>query len=160
MKMSKDEYENSIIEKHREKLHFDKQICKGSDITDINKNKVNWYLKKREEIRKIKKPAKMSFKKVLINIGAVHKAGEEFIPTNAGILFFAENPQRFYVQSQLRVVKIKGIKVTHPAIDRIDCTGTLWEMLEQAEDFIRKSIRLLSFRTDKSFMREDKFEYL
>lgn len=32
-------------------------------------------------------------------------------------------------------------------------------MIDQAEDFIRKNIRLLGFRTEKSFRREDKFDY-
>ncbi|HHT9116181.1 MAG TPA: hypothetical protein ACFYEL_06910, partial [Candidatus Wunengus californicus] len=44
-------------------------------------------------------------------------------------------------------------------LDRLDCDGTLWEMADQAEEFIRKNIRLLGFRTDKSFRREDKFDY-
>ncbi len=32
-------------------------------------------------------------------------------------------------------------------------------MIDTAEDFIRKNIRLLGTRTEKSFRREDKFEY-
>ena len=32
-------------------------------------------------------------------------------------------------------------------------------MVDAAEEFIRKNIRLLSFRTSKSFQRDDKFEY-
>lgn len=158
LKMSKEEYERLILEKHKGKLQFDNQICKNAEMEDIDKKKVNWYLKKREEIRKIKKPKDMPFNEILLNIDAVRKDGK-LKPTNSGILFFSRNPQRFFVQSQLRVVKFKGTKVIHSVIDRIDCSGTLWEMIEQAEEFIRKNIRLLSFRTEKSFMREDKFEY-
>ncbi|MFH1288983.1 MAG: RNA-binding domain-containing protein [bacterium] len=159
VKMCKDEYERLILEKHKEKLQFDKQVCNDANIDDIDKKKVSWYLRKREEIRKVKKPQNMSYEKLLINIGTAQKAGNKIIPTNSGILFFGKNPQRFFVQSQLRVAKFKGTKVIHPVIDRIDCQGTLWEMIGQAEDFIRKNIRLQSFRTGKSFMREDKFEY-
>ena len=101
----------------------------------------------------------MSYEKLLTNIEAAAATDGKTVPTNAGVLFFAKNPQRFFVQSPLRVVKFKGTKVFHPTIDRIDCQGALWEMITQAEDFIRKNIRLLSFRTEKSFMREDKFEY-
>ena len=32
-------------------------------------------------------------------------------------------------------------------------------MVDAAEEFIRKNIRLLSFRTSRSFQRDDKFEY-
>lgn len=44
-------------------------------------------------------------------------------------------------------------------MDRLDCSGALWEMVEQAEDFVRKNIRLLGFRTEYSFQRIDKLEY-
>lgn len=159
VKMSKEEYERLILEKHRERLQFDKQICKEARLEDIDKKKVNRYLSTREKIRKIKKPKDMPYEELLMNIGAAQKVNNRIIPTNAGILFFGKYPKRFFIQSQLRVVKFKGKKVIHPVIDRLDSANTLWEMIKEAEEFIRKSIRLLSFRTEKSFMREDKFEY-
>ncbi len=44
-------------------------------------------------------------------------------------------------------------------MDTANCEGTIWEMVKIADDFIRKNIRLLGMRTEKSFRREDKFEY-
>ena len=158
IRMSKDEYERLILEKHKEKLQFDRQICEGASFEDIDKKKVNWYLGKREEIRRIEKPKDMPYEELLMNVGAARKVNK-IIPTNAGILFFGKYPKRFFIQSQLRVVKFKGKKVTHPVVDRLDSANTLWKMIEDAEEFIRKNIRLLSFRTERSFMREDKFEY-
>ena len=64
-----------------------------------------------------------------------------------------------YHNAQLRVVRFKGTSVTHLVIDRLDCAGTLWEMVNAAEEFIRKNIRLLSLRSSRSFQRDDKFEY-
>ena len=84
---------------------------------------------------------------------------DEETPTHASILFFGKYPQRFFQNAQLRVVRFKGTSVTHPVIDRLDCSGALWEMVDAAEEFIRKNIRLLSLRTSKSFQRDDKFEY-
>ena len=65
----------------------------------------------------------------------------------------------FFLNSQLRIARFKGTDVIHPVIDRLDCRGTLWEMIDMAEEFIRRNIRLLSFRVSTSFQREDKFEY-
>lgn len=140
-------------------IQFDSQICEEATLEDLSKKKVNWYLRERERIRKIKKPKELSYEDLLVNIKAAAKAQKGIIPTNAGILFFAKNPQRFFSQSKLRIVRFKGTKVIHPTIDRLDGSGALWEMIEEAEDFIRKNIRLLGFRTEKSFRREDKFEY-
>ena len=59
----------------------------------------------------------------------------------------------------MRIVRFKGTKVIHPTLDTANCEGTIWEMINTAEDFIRKNIRLLGTRTERSFRREDKFEY-
>ncbi len=154
-KMSKDEYERLILEKHKDKLQFDKDICKEAKLKDIDTEKVKAYLKLREKNRNISSKIKMPISQFLVNI----KAASETKPTNAGILFFAKDLLKFIPHSQLRLVKIKGVKIYGNILDRLDCNGTLWEMIGQAEEFIRKNIRLLGFRTDKSFRREDKFEY-
>jgi ATP-dependent DNA helicase RecG len=80
-------------------------------------------------------------------------------PTNAGSLFFDKNPQRFILQSQLRLARFAGKELSRDFLGRLDCSGTLWEIVEQAEDFIRKNIRLFGFRTEFTFRRIDKSEY-
>ncbi|MCG2820679.1 MAG: hypothetical protein L6371_02165 [Candidatus Atribacteria bacterium] len=40
LQMSRDEYERSILEKHKDKLYFDSQICKEATIKDIDKEKI------------------------------------------------------------------------------------------------------------------------
>lgn len=155
VKMSKDEYESLILEKHKEKLQFDKEICKEAKLEDIDKRKVKTYLELREKNRNISSKIEMQLNQFLTNI----KAAINKKPTNAGILFFGKNPLKFISHAQLRLIRIKGVKIYGNILDRLDCDGTLWEMVEQAEDFIRKNIRLLGFRTEKSFRREDKFDY-
>lgn len=154
-RMSKDEYERLILEKHKERLQFDKDVCKEANLEDIDNKKVKAYLKLREKNRNISSKIKVPLNQFLINVKAVKNKK----PTNAGILFFAKNPLKFISHAQLRLVRIKGVKIYGNILDRLDCDGTLWEMVDDAEGFIRKSIRLLGFRTDKSFRREDKFEY-
>ena len=87
----------------------------------------------------------------------VSKMGNE--PTNAGILLFGKNPRRFVMRSQLRSARFAGKTLTRDFLDRLDCSGALWEIVEQAEDFVRKNIRLFGFRTEYSFQRIDKLEY-
>lgn len=155
VKMTKDEYEQHILEKHKDKLQFDKDICKEAKLKDIDNRKVAAYLRLREKNRNISSKIKMSLSQFLVNIKAVSRSK----PANAGVLFFGKSPLKFISHAQLRLVKIKGIKIYGNILDRLDCDGTLWEMADQAEEFIRKNIRLLGFRTDKSFKREDKFDY-
>ena len=142
-----------------EKIYWDERVCEDASLEDIEEDKVRWYLERREEIRKVKKPEKMDMETLLLNIGAAKKVNSEIKPTNAGILFFGENPQRFVLQSQLRLARFAGKELTRDFLDRLDCSGTLWEMVEGSEDFIRKNIRLFGFRTEYSFQRIDRLEY-
>ena len=136
---------------------WDQLLVTRAGIDDIDKKKVEWYLTRRETIRNVSKPQDMSMAAFLKNINGISDDGT---PTHAGLLFFSKHPQRrFFYNAQLRVVRFKGTSVTHPVIDRLDCGETLWENVDTAEEFIRRNIRLLSFRTSKSFQRDDKFEY-
>ena len=135
---------------------WDQLLVTRAGIDDIADKKVEWYLTRRETTQNVAKPQDMSLTALLRNIDGL---SDKEIPTHAGILFFGKYPQRFFQNAQLRVVRFKGTSVTHPVIDRLDCSGALWEMVNAAEEFIRKNIRLLSFRTSKSFQRDDKFEY-
>ena len=135
---------------------WDQLLVTSAGIDDIADKKVEWYLTRRETTRNVAKPQDMSLTALLRNIDGL---SDEETPTHAGILFFGKYPQRFFQNAQLRVVRFKGTSVTHPVIDRLDCSGALWEMVNAAEEFIRKNIRLLSLRTSKSFQRDDKFEY-
>ena len=155
MRIGKDEYERLILEKHKERFQFDKQICEEANLEDIDGRNVKAYLKLREKNRNISSKIKIPLDHLLINI----KAATDKKPTNAGILFFGKNPLKFISHAQLRLVRIKGVKIYGNILDRLDSNGTLWEMVDQAEEFIRKNIRLLGFRTEKSFRREDKFDY-
>jgi ATP-dependent DNA helicase RecG len=142
-----------------ERVYWDERVCEEANLEDIDEEKVKFYLEKRQEIRGIKKPEKMDFKTLLLNIKAAKEVNGEIKLTNAGILFFAKNPQRFILQSQLRLARFAGNELTRDFLDRLDCSGAIWKQIEQAEDFIRKNIRLFGFRTGFSFGRIDKLEY-
>lgn len=141
------------------RVYWDERVCEDAGPEDIDEEKVRRYLERRKEIRKVSKPEKMDMETLLLNIGAVKEVNGETKPTNAGILFFGKNPQRFVLQSQLRTARFAGRTLTRDFLDRMDCSGALWEMVEQAEDFVRKNIRLFGFRTEYSFQRIDKLEY-
>ena len=135
---------------------WDQLLVTRAGMDDIDEQKVEWYLTRREMTRNVAKPQDMSQTALLRNIDGL---SNEDIPTHACILLFGKYPQRFFRNAQLRVVRFKGTSILHPVIDRLDCFETLWENVNAAEEFIRKNIRLLSLRTSRSFQRDDKFEY-
>ena len=90
-KMSKEEYERLILEKHKDKLQFDKQPCEEATLKDIDNKKIKWYLEQREKARNISKKIKIPIGELLQNIKALK--GNK--PTHAAILFLSKYPQRF-----------------------------------------------------------------
>jgi len=108
--MSKDEYERLILEKHKDKLYFDSQICKEATLADIDKEKIKWFLKSAKAERNLNIDYSTSSIEVLkrLNLLIDNK------PTNAAILMFGKNPQRFFIQSEIRCARFKGIKAVKP----------------------------------------------
>lgn len=152
--ISPDELERLILGKR--KRYWDSEICENAKLEDIDGEKVKWYVEKRKKIRRM--PEELDVKTLLLNIGGATEIDSKTKPTNAGILFFGKTPQR-YIPARIICAKFKGMELSRTTTDNADCTGTLWEMLEQAEDFVRKNIRLFGFRTEFAFRRIDKLEY-
>ncbi len=63
-----------------------------------------------------------------------------------------------FFASSKHIPRIKGTKIFNTILDKWDCDGTLWDMVLEAEDFIKRNIRYMGLRTDK-FQRIDKYEY-
>ena len=100
--MSKDEYERSILEKHKDKLYFDSQICKEATLGDIDKEKIRWFLKEGKRQGRVN-----------ISIDAPRDYAS---PSKIQIRVFSDrievwNPGR--LPSQLR---IEDLKKPHPSI--------------------------------------------
>ncbi len=141
------------------KSYWDEQICEEATLDDIDEEKVKWYMSRRKDVRGNSKPSGMPINNLLCNIGAVKKIDGDFKPTNAGVLFFAEKPQRFIHQSRLRAARFSGRKVTRDFTDRNDYEGAVWEIVEGIERFFRNNIKTFGFRTELDFKRIDKNEY-
>jgi ATP-dependent DNA helicase RecG len=143
VKMSKDEYERLILEKHKEKLRFDNQICEEASYDDIDEKKVEEFLEQRAIKLKVEIP-RVSIKDVLLKtIKVVKLVDGELKPTNAGILFFGQVPQNFVPQSEVKVARFKGTIMTE-FIDSTILKGTFYEILRDTELFFWKNTRLAS----------------
>ncbi|PIP13894.1 MAG: hypothetical protein COX49_00850 [bacterium (Candidatus Stahlbacteria) CG23_combo_of_CG06-09_8_20_14_all_40_9] len=136
--MSRDEYERMSLEKHKEELRFDEQICKGVTLEGIDKKRVKWYLEKRAEQREIKIP-KTSFDEMVINLGISTREGNKI--TNAGIMFFGKDPQKFIPYGEVKIARFKGTSMTE-FIDRKELQGALPELIDEAEKFVKRNTRM------------------
>lgn len=103
VKMSKDEYEELIFGKHKDKLYFDTGICRSASLKDIDPAKVQWFLEKAREERRLTIPAKVSTKEALEYL----KVLQDGKLNNTAILLFGKDPQKFFVQAKIRAGRLR-----------------------------------------------------
>ncbi|MBI4398611.1 MAG: putative DNA binding domain-containing protein [Candidatus Omnitrophica bacterium] len=152
VKMTKDEYEHLIFEKHHDKLHFDTMVCKNASLQDIDPAKVRWFLEKAKEEGRLNTPGKVSVKDALQYLKVFHHSKLN----NTAILLFAKDPQKFFVQSKIYAGRIKGTE-GHDFLDTKVLEGTIPELRGGALRFIAEHIKKAVFFDANQ--RYDKWEY-
>ena len=161
VQLKRDEYERLLLTRSR--AAFGRQPVIGAHYTDLDEERIRWYLAQRAEKRDIPGPdtplpdGSTELAEVLLTgLGAVVERAGQLIPTHAGILFFGRDPQAWIPHSQVRVARFQGTSTTH-FIDRADLSGTLPEMIDATEQFIRRNTRLAA--TVVGFRRREVTEY-
>ena len=119
------------------KVYWDGRPCEGADLDDIDEDKVRWFLNRAKYERRLEldqdTPLRESLEKLkLLNEG---------IPTNAAILLFGRDPQRFFFQSETRCARFKGLKPLE-FIDMKVFGGDIIAQRDDALEFVKEHIRL------------------
>jgi ATP-dependent DNA helicase RecG len=155
VRMSKDEYEKLILEKHKEKFYFDSQICKGANLKDINKERLLWFIKEARVHRGLDVEDTLPIEEILERL----KLLKERKLTNAAILLFGENPQKFYLQTIIKAIRFKGTDVTEDMLDFKTIEEDILIQLKKAEDFIFEHIPKQAWIEEGKLQRQEKWLY-
>jgi len=149
-KMTRSEILNFF--KSEGKVRFDELINKKfSYPKDFSKERLSKFL----ELAGLFKT--LPTRKILINLGITETQGKNFYFNNAGVLFFAEEPQRLIPWSVFTVALFKD-KEGVDIIDRKEITGGLFEIVEQVMDFVRLYAKV-AYRITGRPQRENIYEY-
>jgi len=155
VKMSKDEYERHILEKHKEKLYFDSQICKEAKLKDINKERLLWFVKEARLHRGLDIEERLSMEEILERL----KVLKERRLTNTAILLFGVNPQKFFLQTLIKAIRFRGYDVTEDMLDFKTIEGDILIQFEKAEDFIFEHIPKQAWIEEGKLQRQEKWLY-
>jgi ATP-dependent DNA helicase RecG len=93
---------------------------------------------------------------VLLNLGVAELAEGKFLIRNAGVLFFAKEPRRFFNQAYITAILFRGVERVD-IIDRKDLDGGIVEDIEASLKFIERNTRT-AYRI-QSLRRQDIPEY-
>ncbi|MBI4981002.1 winged helix-turn-helix transcriptional regulator [Candidatus Woesearchaeota archaeon] len=128
--ISAKELERLILDKNRDKLRWDKEICKKANINDISIERLTWFL---EQAGKNYHSIEGSLDKLgLLRNGKL---------LNAAVILFGKKPQEFFPNAKLRCATFATI-TTSLIVDRQEFEGNLFYLIEKAEEYILKNIHI------------------
>lgn len=133
-KLKRDEIIDFIS--HSTKLHFDESINEKFQYPkDFSKEYFNDYLKLCDITKKF------SQKDVLLSLNVAEENKNTLLFTNAGILFFAKEPQRFLPESYITAVRYKT-QDRSVIIDKKDFYGPIFLQIDEVLKFIQRNIEV------------------
>jgi predicted HTH transcriptional regulator len=111
---------------------FDERICVDAKMSDIDHEKVKWFLRVAREERKFPLSPKTSVKDVLIHLNLLR--GDYL--TNAAILLFGKNPHKFFLQAEVKCLHLAGTEVHKPFLSYKVYSDNLFEQVDKAVGFV------------------------
>jgi ATP-dependent DNA helicase RecG len=152
VKISKDEYERMLTEKR--KTYFDSLICEGANLEDIEWGFVTeFFIPKYEALAETK--LRGDAEELLEALGCV----KESKPTNAGILLFGKNPQKFFTNAFIALARYKGKDVGTERLDYKEFNGNLFQQIDNCDKYVKEHTAMMSRLHPMKVEREDIPEY-
>lgn len=148
-----DELKRIILEENRE--NWDEEIITTVTFDDIDKDTLDNFLVTTRESRNFAIDVEVSVEEALKRL-ALSKNG---LLTNAAVLLFTRDPQKFFPQAQVRCAKFKGNDITQPFIDMTVIDGNLWEQLAETEKFVLSNIKKAAWFETEKMERTEHYEY-
>ena len=144
-----------LAKQEKAKLHWDERICQGATLKDIEESRVQWFLEKAKNERRLKIPPRISVREAFERL-ELTRNGQL---TNAAVLLFGKNPQRFFLQAETRCGRFKGIKPIKPFRDMKVFGGSIIDQVDAAEDFILRHISMAAWIEQGEMERQERWEY-
>ena len=135
------------------KVHWDGQVCEGASLEDLDFDFVGKFFRpKYDLITGIELVGKD--KELLESLNCIKNNK----PTNAGILLFGKEPQKFFMNSYIALARYKeGIGTER--LDYKEFKGNLFQQIDKCDAYIKENIAIMSKQDPYKVQREDIPEY-
>ena len=117
---------------------FDAALHMNATIDDLDKEKIRWWTGMAREKRNF--PLTYSDENVHRILNSLHLIAEDGRVTNAALLLFAKDPQKWFVSSTVKCVQFYGTKVQKPLASQQIYGGSVFEVVDQAVAFVMSHI--------------------
>jgi ATP-dependent DNA helicase RecG len=115
---------------------FDESSCSGATLQDISGEKIAWFIPVARKERNFPLADGTPAEHVLKHLDLLEGAQ----PNTAAILLFGTKPQKFLPAAEIKCMHYHGTVVAKPIPSHQIFTGTLFDQVDQAADFILSKI--------------------
>jgi len=134
-------------------VYWDGQVCEGADLGSIDRGKIRWFINEAKNQRGLNIAEDTPAKEALDGLKLL-KDGK---PTNAAVLLFSKEPE--FLQSEVKCIRFSGNEPLKPYIDFQTLSGNAFDLIDQAEDFVLRNIKMAIWLVPGQAQREEKYEY-
>ena len=117
---------------------FDAAPCRGAALADLDPERMTWFLREARRARGFPLSENAGPKELLVHLNLLHAD----VPTHAAMLLFGRQPQRFLISSEIKCAHFHGTEVAKPIPSYQVYKGTVFELVDQAVDFVLSKINL------------------
>ncbi|NTV26491.1 MAG: DUF4062 domain-containing protein [Chlorobiaceae bacterium] len=117
---------------------FDATFCRNATLEDLDEERITRFLGLARRGRNFPLTEETSPHDVLVHLNLLDKGR----PTNAAILLFGKKPQRFLITSEVKCAHFHGYEVEKPIPSYQVYKGTVFDLVDQAKDFVLSKIDL------------------
>ena len=117
-------------------LPFDASACYRATMNDLSEETLRWFLGTARRERQYILSESTTIETALAHMNLLDH-GE---PTHAAVLLFGKEPQRFLITSEVKCLHFHGTEVRKPIPSYQIYKGTVFELVNQAVDFVLSKI--------------------
>jgi predicted HTH transcriptional regulator len=117
---------------------FDASPCPKATLTDLDAERMATFLARARRARGFPLPEEATPEELLAHLSLLNVGR----PTNAAVLLFGRQPQRFLISSEVKCAHFHGTEAAKPIPSYQVYKGTVFELVDQAVDFVMSKINL------------------
>ena len=133
---------------------FDATFCRNASLDDLDEEKITRFLVLARRARHFPLAGDTPAHEVLAHLNLLDKGR----PTHAAVLLFGKRPQRFLTTSEVKCAHFHGYEVAKPIPSYQVYKGTVFDLVDQAKDFVLSKIDLWVGTREHSTQVPTKYE--
>lgn len=111
---------------------FDTAACDKATLANLSRKRIDWFLETARRERGFPLKSNTATQALLTHLNLL----DDGKPTNAAVLLFGANPQRFHRTAETKCIHCHGAEYRRPFASLQVYSGDLFEQADQARDFV------------------------